>query len=373
MLHECRVHMLSRLALATFVLALASCSKPQTPVQIHEPSSEKSARVETPVVGQDKPEAAVSEGADPAQFAQIVNHKNKTFVVLSAEPDHEHWANGDAILVSKDSPVVTRKDVDVSLLPKTMTRVVGRSMRLVGASGEVCRGTLAKPFLLSRVEPHFGERARWNGEEEDENGNKMPALSDERLAEVAWDMTTDGKLLVSELVETTGDCRDARFARAADLPALSTVSARSPAAGLTTQALAAFRKMPAWETIETSYQGTKDAQPSVSWTESQSADVTIREFSTGKASYVWVSAYAGETCSEFSGRLSVLWKVKGTNAKKYEFEVLYEGDAEFSPNMLVELPGDSGPSLLGQESMLRKDPKVYGVEELHVPFLDCPC
>lgn len=327
---------------------------------------------------------------NPAEFAHVVNERGATLVVLSAAPDHEHWAKGAPSLASKESPVVARREVDQSLLPKAMTRLTGRSMRLVGASGEVCRGTLAEPFLLSRVEPHFGERQRWDGEEQ-EDGSKTPALSDEHVAQIAWDLAGDGKLLVAELVETNGDCRDARFARAADLPALSTTAAHRPSASLVAQAMKALSKMPAYEANEKAYRASSQAKPSTSWIESQYGDVSLYEFSMGKATYVWMSASAGEVCSDFSAQMKVLWKVSGTNAKKLgfgakgangdpkpqmlelEFEVLYEGEAEFTPEMLVQLPGDAAPSLLGRESLLRKDTKVYEVEELHVPFLDCPC
>jgi len=226
--------------------------------------------------------------------------------------------------------------------------------------------------LLGRVIPHFGERQRWEGEE-DENGNKSPALSDDRVAELAWDLTTDGKLLVAELVETTGDCQDALFARAADLPTLATTAWRRPAAGLAVQAMSAFRALPGYKEIDTSYRASQQKTSSESWTESQSADVTQVEFSTGKATYVWMSASAGEVCSDFSGRMNVLWKVSGTNAKTFAFEVVYQGEAEFSPDALVQIPGDDAPSLLGRESILRKDTKGYTVKDLHAPFLDCPC
>ena len=364
--------MFARTAFLALALVAVGCSKPQTPVQIHEPTSVKTDATETPVAVPDKPESLPSGQLDPAEFAHVVHDERSTFVVLSTTPDTDHWAKGNAILMSKDSPVIVRRDVDPAQLPKVLTRLTGRTMRLVGAKGEVCQGTLAKPFLLGRVEPHFGERSRWDGEEDD-NGGKTPALSEDRVAEIAWDMVSDGKLLVAELVETNGDCQDARFARATELAPLPMTAARRPAPALGSQAMTALRKLPAYEAIEKSYLASSQAKPSVPWTESQSAEVTMQEFSTGTAMYVWVSAFGGELCSDFSGQMNVLWKVSGTNAKKYEFELVYQGDANFSPHMLVKLPGDDAPSLLGQESILRKDTKGYEVEDLHVPYLDCPC
>lgn len=365
--------MLARTALFAFVVLASACSKPQMPVQLQAFGGVKVAAIEaSPSVSPDKPE--VHSGAvDPAEFSYVVNDGGSTFVVLSAKPEPERWALGAPKLVSKDSPVVVRREVDQTLLPKTMTRLAGRSMRLVGTAGEVCRGTLAAPMLLSRVEPHFGARQGWSGDDEDENGVKIPAFSDERIAEIAWDMTADGKLLVAELVGTTGDCRDALFARATELPTLSTVVARRPSASLVAQAMEAFRKLPAYEAIEKTYRSSNQAKPSVSWTDSDGADVTMQEFSTSKGTFLWVSAFGGEVCSEFSGRMNVLWKVSGTNAKKFEFGVLYEGDGEFTPHMLMQFPGDEVPSLLGRESILRKDTNVYEVDQLDVPFLDCPC
>jgi len=370
--HEWRVIMLARNALFTLVACAFGCSKPQTAVHLHEPAQTHTVVVDSPSVSDDKPTTTPGQ-IEPAEFAPVIRQNGSTFVVLSNEPDHERLAKGAPSLVSKGSPVVARRDVDQTLLLKEMKQLVGRSMRLIGAAGEVCRGTLATPILLSRVEPHFGERQHWSGEEEDENGVKIPALSDERVAEIAWDMATDGKVLVAELVKTTGDCRDARFARGADLPALATTAARRPSESLTVQAMAALRKLPAYERIEQAYRGSSQSTPSTSWTASPNAAVNMHEFVTDKAMFLWVSASGGEACSDFYGRMSVLWKVSGTNAKKFDFEVLYEGEAEFSPELLVRLPGDDVPSLVGRESILRKDTKVYEFEELHVPFLDCPC
>ena len=362
--------MFTRFALAFLTVALSSCSKSQTAVQLQDPVATKSATVE--IVSEDKLTSSQSKELAASQLLQIVREQGATYVVISAEPEHERWSAGAPSLVSKGNPIIMERSVNESLLPKPLASFKGRSMRVFGGSGEVCRGTLGAPMLIGRVEPHFGERQRWEGEEDD-NGNKSPALSDDRVAELAWDMTTDGKLLVAELVETIGDCRDARFARAADLPALPTTAARRPAAVLATQAMTAFRALPGYKEIDTSYRSSKQTTASESWTESDNANVTMVEFSTGKESYVWVSAFAGEMCSDFSGQMSVLWKVSGTNAKKFEFQVMYHGDAEFNPDTLVQIPGDEGPSLLGGESILRKDTKGYAVEDLHVPFLDCPC
>lgn len=364
--------MLARTALFALALAFAGCSKSQAPVQLHEPSVTRNVTIETPVVVSEVPELAPGH-VDPAEFAHVVSADGAEFIVLASKPDVEKWAKGSANLVSRDSPVVVRRDVDMAQIPKALSRFEGRTMRLVGVAGEVCRGTLGRPFLLSRVEPHFGERSRWDGEE-DENGVKGPALPDAQVAQTAWEMTGDeGKILVAELQASSGDCQDARFARAVDLPALPLTAARAPAIALAAQAKEAFRKLPAYDAIEKSYRASNQATPKVAWSETVGADVTMLEFSTGKATYLWVAASGGEVCSDFMGRMNVLWKVSGTNAKKFEFEVIYEGEDEFTPNSLVHLPGDAAPSLLGRESLLRKDQKVYGVEDLHVPFLDCPC
>jgi hypothetical protein len=374
MLHEWSAVMFARTALFAIALAVTGCSKSQAPVQLHEPSLGKTPAIEMPLVASDKPELAPGQ-MDPTEFAHVVSVDGSNYIVLSSKPETEKWASGEgeASIVSRQNPVVVRRDVDLARLPKAMSRLQGRSMSLVGATGEVCRGTIGKPFLLSRVEPHFGERSRWEGEE-DENGVKGPALSETQVAEIAWEMAgSDGKLLVAELQDSTGDCQDARFARAADLPALPVTAARAPAASLATQAKEALRKLPTYEAIEKSYRSSQFATPSVAWSESAGSDVTMLEFATGKGTYLWVTAAGGEVCSDFSGRMNVLWKVSGTNAKKFEFEVVYEGEQEFTPRVLLQLPGDSAPSLVGQESMLRKDQKVYGVEDLHVPFLDCPC
>ena len=101
--------------------------------------------------------------------------------------------------------------------------------------------------------------------------------------------------------------------------------------------------------------------------------MTVREFATDASMYVWVSASGGQPCSDFSGRIDVLWKVSGTNAKQLDFEIIYQGEAEFDPQLLAHVPGEKFPSFVGRESTLRKGSSGYAVDGLHVPFLDCPC
>jgi hypothetical protein len=370
MLHEWHPVMFARIAFLALVLGAAGCSKPQTPVQLHESVGTPAAVVEPTPAPVDIPSAPTSE-PDPTEFAHVVVEQGTAYVVLSAEPDEAHWAKGAPRLVANASPVVIQRDVDRAALPKSMTRHLGRGMRLAGPSGEVCRGTLGAPTILGRVEPHFGERQRWGGEEID--GVMTPPWSEERIAEEAWSMSAGGQVLVAELVDASGDCRDALFARALDLPVLATSAARRPSATLSARAKAELRKLPAYGALEEAYRKSTVATPSLRWTETEDAIVDVHEFSTDMATFVWLSASGGQPCSDFSGRIDVLWKVIGTNAKDLRFEVLYAGEAEFSPEMLLQQPGEKNPSFVGRESILRKGPDGYAVDSLHVPFLDCPC
>ncbi len=364
----CPPDMLARIA--TFALALAAfgCSKSETPARLPAVVSVPAAVAIATTT--DKADASPS-GIDPAELAHVVTSKGTTYVVLSAMPDHERWAKGAPSLVSDDGPVVTRREVDQAALPTSIARLVGRKMRLVGPKSEVCRGTLSAPTLMSRVEPHFGERSRWGGEEID--GVMTPALTHEQVAQVAWDMTSDGKLLVSELVETNGDCQDARFARSSDLPMLETAEGRGASASTKTRAMAEMRKLAAYDQIERSYREWAQAEANKVWTESTESIVTVSEYSFDGAKYVWLSASAGAACEGFSAQLSVFWKVTETNSKQVRFEVLHEGETDFDPQMLVRFGTDKAPSLVGRESFMRSDSKGYSVEDLHVPYLDCPC
>lgn len=371
MLHERRAVMFARTALFALAVSAFGCSKPQTPVQLHEAMAAPIVVIDdAPPASADKPSAAAGQ-IDAAAFAHVVVDQGEALVVLSTEPDEAHWAKGAPSLVAKASPIVMRRNVDRAALPESIKRHIGRSMVLVGPSGEVCRGTLSSPFILGRVEPHFGERERWSGEEID--GVMTPPASEERIAEEAWSMSQGGRVLVAELVGTSGDCRDALFARAQDLPVITAAAARRPSASITARAMDELRKLPAYGALEEAYRKSQGVTKSSSWTESDDADVTVHEFSTNAATFVWLSASAGQPCSDFSGRIDVLWKVHGLAAKELEFERLFDGETEFEPELVVHSPGEKLPSFVGRESILRQGSVGYAVESLHVPYLDCPC
>jgi len=367
------------------LVALVGCSKPETVVRIPVPAELKAtpvaptlaapAHAEPAAEAQatDTKMAALPEELDPSIFSHVISQNGKIFVVLNYSPE-ESWGAGNPQLISDESPVVTRREIVDANLPGSLARRVGAPMHLFGAKGMVCHGKLGQLAMIGRVEPHFGERTRWQGGEEDENGIAQPPMTADEIAADAWQMSEMGIVLAAELIDVKGDCKSALFARSSALPAPGTFAARRAPSALATRAIEELHALERYAEIDAYYRESSAVVEGQAWEDIGSANTEVKLFQSRSGSYVYVSAYAGEPCSDFEGRLEALWKVEG-QGKDARFSKIYEGAGsdEFAPTALVELDADGSPTLLGVESSLRKHPEGFGVRALHVPFLDCRC
>jgi len=362
----------SALAALLLLASAVGCSKREALVRI--PSVEMPVATspaptpEAPLPA--KPPAMPGE-IDPSLFAHVLVENGKTFVVLHTHPDVDRWGRGAPILVSDDAPVVTRREIEPSALPASLLRRSGMPVRLYGPEGAVCTGKLGPLAMISRVEPEYATRQQWKGEDYD--GTPIPPATPETIAEEAWSMAEGGRSIVAELAEVEGNCKNAQFARAADLPAVRPITVKDASAALAARAVEEMRSLAGYADIDDNYQGSGIQEPGVRWEEHNGASPTVKVFSGEGGTYVWLDADAGEICSEFRGKLTALWKLEGGTSTGARFVKLYEGVDDFLPSTLVHLDRDGSPSLLGYQSVLRKGPNGFGVRSVTVPYFLCPC
>jgi hypothetical protein len=306
---------------------------------------------------------------DLDRFSHVFHHGDRAYVVL-AQVTQDSWGRGAPSLVSTESPVTVRRDVDVAALPAALARRAGRSVRLIGPSGVVCQGVIGPMSLVGRFEPHFGTRQDWEGKNHDIGEPDAP-LPVAHVATEAWDESVAGRVLAAEVISTTGDCKRALFARAASLPAPAIIAQQPAPHGLAGKAVDALRRLPSYATIEQNYRQSSSGGPGRWEVENGSTDVTF--FGGKNASYVWVSAQGGEVCSDFNAHLVALWKVEGEGTARPTFTLLHEGTEDLLPVGVTDIDGDGSVELIGHERLLRRGSEGHAIDSLAVPSFVCPC
>jgi len=345
-------------------LSVAGCSKPESYVRIPTIPPVNGPTVDT--TPPEKPEPA-QPPLDPSSFSYVLNENGHTFVVLHTDPDEMRWPVGAPRLVSDGNPIVTKREVDYAALPRELVRQAGSHVRLYGAEGFVCEGVLGPLSMLGRVEPHFGQRAQWQGEDLD--GAPAKPATAEQVAAEAWDLAEGGRSLAAEITEVRGDCSRALYARAEALPAPKSVRAARPSPALQARAIEALHTLEGYDVIHEMYETSGIAQPGVAWEDHDGASPTIDVFSGEGGTYVWLDASSGEACSSFRGHLTALFGV----APDGSLSPLYEGEEDFFPSVLLQLEPGGAPMFLGHQTILRSHPEGFAIHSLSVPFLDCPC
>ena len=307
------------------------------------------------------------------RYAPVVTAGGQ-YVVISSQPADD-WALGPTELVSDGSPVVVRRAVNVQALSGEVKARLGAPVRLFGDHGVVCTAKLADPALLGRTEPHFGTRQHWAGEFPDEVTGPM---STAEVAESAWELAADGRLLVARAVPIEGRCEGATWARSATLDAPAVTKVETPAPKLRARALAEFRALPRHREIQ---QELREHEPLAKsyWDEFDGAapTVSIIHPANGKRALIVISATAGIGCGDFFGRLGAVFEVTDP-ATFPTFQLVTDSllDGTFepaSPHAAADLDGDGKLELLVEEGWLGPMSSGATRHGLRVPFLDCPC
>jgi hypothetical protein len=357
-------------------LCVVGCSKRETRVSAPVASSSLHKGVavlaRAPVIA--PPEAPASDGKNLDQFMHVVHDAGRDLVVLSRDVS-DAWIAGEPDAFGFEGLYTVQRAVAAAALPSDLARRAGMHVKLFGASGVVCQGVLGPLELVGRVTPHFAEISEWEGTAH-EMGLPDAPLPPEEVAKRAWDLTEGGRMLVAEVISTTGKCDSGDFARAAALPTPAIVKAESVPPALLDKAFSALRDLPAYEENARQYHASSAGSGGTgqgSWVDADSSKL----FRGKRGTYLWISSAGGERCSDFNAQLATLWKVEKPESPTPTFTLVYEGadvDAsEIDPSEAADLDGDGVPELLGAESVMFGRPSGYALDRIHVPNLDCGC
>lgn len=293
----------------------------------------------------------------------------QSYVVLHAEPD-EAWGTGRITLLTARRPmaqvVVTRRAA--SAVPAELAAWRGREVHLFDEQGQRCSAHLDELFLLSRVDVHFGTEMTWAG---DTDGDGQPDGPPSTLGEIAGSAYGQGLLLVASLRERT--CAGL-WARAADRPAPTVFASRAPSADESTRAVAAFRGLPAWRTLQTDYAADGSATPNGKWDEHDGARPVVRTWvhAASNRQYLTVSGQSSTGgCADFSGHLWAVFEVSGATL------VLRSDGARptaLVPEAMADVDGDGAPEVITAAGLARRRGTSWSVvENVAHADLDCGC
>lgn len=315
----------------------------------------------------------VEAAASGITFAHVI-HDGGVRVLLDASPDASWAAPGAPKLLSKGSPVVTRRDVDRSKLPSALASAVGRKVELMRAGERVCEATITGLSLIGRVEPYFGARADWDG---GGDAGKKPLSADE-IADEAWKLSDPGgHALAAELGNVKGEgCGVATWARDANAPIPRVAKARPADRELSKRAVLALRKLDAYSEIQAAFEASEASNKAAPWELSGETELTVSEMSFGRddAAWVWVSARTRESCGAFYGELSALFEVREGSFGP-ELSVRYEERSAPGSEPEAAINGGDGErvDVLFTGALLHQVSSRYQLDAALVPFLDCPC
>jgi hypothetical protein len=220
--------------------------------------------------------------------------------------------------------------------PAAQRALAGKRVRLFSFAGPVCEATLADRFAIVAREADAWLQDR-------------PPAKEER-AQLAAELFEMGQtVLVAELKDVSGDCKGARFARAAALPVPAMVTAEPPPPVLREPVLAAYRALPAWKSLEKTWRAdaaSKEPGAPREW----DGGKEVRELwmiKTPARTLVGVRSFTGFSCGEFGGGLWAIYELDGKGAPTLRFDGTQRESLELlRPHHAIDLDGDGEPELL---------------------------
>ena len=307
--------------------------------------------------------APAATGADPV--ALVVEVDQRYQVVIDASGD-DAWASGRITGPYRGIHTYAMRDAAKAPAAAAWT---GKALTVYGADGDACPATVGAVRLLGGGTPHFGEVQLWDGD---------PAMSADgrkwtkgERARAVYEM--GGLYLVGEL-QITGACKPLFAMDVAAKPVVFTAAdadADADADARDAAALAAFRKLPAYKTLQQSFTG--DYQGQGDWAPSP----TVTAYGAGANRYVVVSANEGSGCGDFLGQLAAVFAWDGRQAR-----LVSNPDAGFlSIDALIDSDGDGALELIGAEADFSTvighlTPSAGGFatrSSVSFPFNDCGC
>jgi hypothetical protein len=264
------------------------------------------------------------------------------FATLSATPEAS-WAEGDASYAGENSAV---RAVSLARLPKAIRAWLGRPVRVLGANGAVCETRLQRFALRARITPDLPTAEVWEGCAE--GTSQSPA----RIAADIWRLSRiGGRSLVAEFASP---CKGALLAVDLNLPAPPIAAPEPAPAELGAAALQAFRKLPAYTALDERFK-LENPTAEGAWEDHDARRSVWTVTLPTQPALVFVSVEAGAGCASFSGGLSALWRVDGSeHGAAPVLSLLSVPDAEddhrLTPSAIVDF-GDGPELLLGPDGL----------------------
>jgi len=286
----------------------------------------------------------------------IVSIDKKPYVVITADANPD-WGDG-----TLTGPIDDFHKLAMMKAPKAPNAAVwtARAMKVFDAEGKACDATVGGLSLVSGGTPHFGEVQVWNGDPDISDDGKVWTPAER--AEAVWDMATP--YLIGELA-VTGDCKPV----VAIDPKITAVIYGQQASHDHDAAVAAFRKLPAYASIQKDFADNYDGQGD--WA---TPGVTI--YSGNGRTFVVVSAEEGDGCGEFAGALSVIFEDKAG-----KLTALPGPDGVLDVSLLLDTDGDGALEVIGKVDDYRMMAGHYEASasgmspiiEVSFPNNDCGC
>jgi len=284
---------------------------------------------------------------------------------LVVAPNGDEEAGTGRRTLDDGDPIAVHQKAALAKLTPEQRALRGRKLFALDEKFAVCELQLGDAEIVSTFTPHFGMRQEWQ---------EAPK---ERVVREAW---AQGKKL---LVFETSGCKAATWALPMSKERPTVAVATAAKGPLEAQALAAFRKLPAWVALQKTWREEEGSKGR--WDEAEDATLEVNvvdALAGGKpVKLLSVSANAGVGCGRFEGSLFALFAVRGAALEL----VSTPGETYFSVGAAVDVDGDGTSELFPtpgaaarefgthQKALRGKNGKWDEVERLEIPFLDCPC
>ncbi|HVV82669.1 MAG TPA: hypothetical protein VHE35_06295, partial [Kofleriaceae bacterium] len=296
--------------------------------------------------------AGAMAGAAASQLWLPITLDGKTYAVLD---DHasDDWGSGKLRgPFNADFSYAMR---DATKVP-TAASWAARQLAVYDAEGTKCPAKLGALQLVAGGTPHFGEVQEWDGAD---GGKKW---SNAARARAIYEMSPPK--LIGEL-QIEGDCAPVIVVDAASTPKVFAKQAADPAKDAI--AIAAFRKLPAYQTIQQDFVDNYEGKGP--WIETP----TVEAFSDGSRRIVAVSAREGSGCGDFYGAMTAIFEDKGG-----KLVPLSGGDQGYlSITAVLDVDGDGKLELVADPDDFSTVTALYEdyapVRSVQFPFNDCGC
>jgi len=254
--------------------------------------------------------------------------------LLDAKPDLA-WADGPITLAS-DGTSATR-GVTLTRIPKALRGWLGRTVKVLGATGAVCETRLQRFALRAEVTPDPRTSEFWEGCAEG------PAMPPETIAKEIWRLSAiGGRTLVAEF---SAPCKGALLAVDPNLPAPAIAAPEPASAEVGAALMNAFRALPAYAALQARFHSEHPDQDGA-WDDRDARRNVSRLALPGKPELLFVSVETGSECSGFSASLSAVWEA-GLNGPGKVLTAI--DNRRLRPNAIVDFDGSGGSLLLGPD------------------------